>query len=161
MIITRSTYGPPRVSGVLCPYTAVADHLSQRTVIVLSDVNLTWTVDGHRHFCFSLWRWISFRVLQAYVFGISWMSGFPFCTVRLTTDYHIVNSRVVCSDVSQTTFTRPRPTPPRSGVEATRDQDHQPRTTTPAVTATQINQAVDRNSYNTARQRGIQTNCHM
>ena len=81
------------------------------------------------------------------------------CT--LTTDYHIVNSRVVCSDVSQTTYTRPRPTPPRSGVEATRDPDQQPRTTTPAVTATQINQTVDRNSYNTARQRGIQTNCHM
>ena len=39
---------------------------------------------------------------------------------------------------------RSRPRPPWSGVEAPRDQDQDPRTTTPAVTTTQINPAVDR-----------------
>ena len=50
-------------------------------------------------------------------------------------------------------------TGPRSGVKAPRDQDQDLRTKTLVVSATQINPAVDLSSYNTVRQRGIQTNC--
>ena len=47
----------------------------------------------------------------------------------------------------------------RSGVKTPQDQDQDLRTKTLVVSATQINPAVDLSSYNTVRQRGIQTNC--
>ena len=50
---------------------------------------------------------------------------------------------------------------PKNGLDAPQDHDQNRRTTTPVVTATQINPAMDRNSYNTIRQRAIQTNCDM